>query len=150
MRTLKTVLFSLGAFSALYLGALLTLFFTRFTDQSDNVEDWARFGDFLGGASGPVFSLVSLFAILYTIGLQTKEISRASSEQSRANSHSEMNAITALITHYKEQESMAAECAERFAGETLGQQACKEQVEYRDRRRALERKLESHYSHLVG
>lgn len=150
MRNLKTVLFSLGAFSVLYLAVLLILFFTRFTEKSDAVSDWAGFGDFLGGAAGPVFSLISLFAILYTIGLQTKEISRASLEQSRANSYSEMNAITMLITHYREQEFMAAECAKKFAGEPNGRQAYNEQVDYRNRRRALEGKLESHYSHLIG
>jgi len=150
MPNLKKVLLLLGLLSVFYLVLLLALFFTRFRNPSDHLSDWANFGNFLGGAAGPVFSLISLLAILYTIGLQTKEISRASFEQSRANSHSEMNAITALITHYKEQESLAAKCAENFAGQPLGQQAYNEQVDYRDRRRTLEAKLESHYSHLVG
>ena len=150
MKNLKAVLILLGAFSAFYLAVLLFIFFRIFTDPSDSINDWAFFGDFLGGSTGPVFSLVSLFAILYTIGLQTKEMSRASDDQLRANYYSEINAIAVLIEYYKEQESKAADCANRFAGESLGQQAYNEQIDYQDRRRSLESKLEIHYNHIVG
>lgn len=86
MKKLKVLLTALGILALVYLSALLTLYFRVFTVRSYNVQDWSGFGDFLGGATGSVFGLVSLLALLYTIGLHTTETSRASRERAKANS----------------------------------------------------------------
>lgn len=150
MKNLNRILVLLGAFAGLYLAVLLIAFFRVFTEASDDISHWANFGDFLGGSTGPLFGLFSLFAILYTIGIQTKEVSRSSREQSTANSYSRMNAITALIAHYKEQEALASACAKRFQEQDPGPQAEAEAAGYRKRRRKLEYELERYYGELAG
>ncbi|WP_024954163.1 putative phage abortive infection protein [Sulfurospirillum arcachonense] len=37
-------------------------------------NDWGTFGDFMGGTLNPLFALFSLFAIIYTIKIQTEEL----------------------------------------------------------------------------
>lgn len=46
--------------------------------------DWGTFGDFVGGTLNPIFSLMSLLALLYTIILQTKEMAETRGELKRA------------------------------------------------------------------
>lgn len=41
------------------------------TSESSN---WGAFGDFMGGTLNPIFALFSLFAIIYTIKIQTQEL----------------------------------------------------------------------------
>ncbi len=53
----------------------LTLYFSNFSGVlSDKHEDWAAFGDFIGGALNPFFSLLALIAILLTIVVQSREL----------------------------------------------------------------------------
>ncbi|WP_092002620.1 putative phage abortive infection protein [Marinobacter pelagius] len=51
-------------------------------DLSDDAQEWALFGDYLGGVLNPIFALAALFALLYTIYLQSTEL-RNSTEQLR-------------------------------------------------------------------
>lgn len=40
----------------------------------DDSSTWGTFGDFIGGTLNPIFALFSLFAIIYTIKIQTQEL----------------------------------------------------------------------------
>ena len=56
---------------------LITVFFyfSKFDNGlSNNNADWGTFGDFMGGTLNPLFALFSLFAIIYTIKIQTEEL----------------------------------------------------------------------------
>lgn len=41
---------------------------------SSDRNDWGTFGDFMGGTLNPLFAFLSLFAIIYTIRIQTQEL----------------------------------------------------------------------------
>lgn len=51
-----------------------------FGPLSNDQGVWGQFGDYVGGILNPLFSVTALFALLYTIVLQTKEL-RESSKQ---------------------------------------------------------------------
>lgn len=70
--------------SALFMAFVLAaLYFMSFQGAfSDKQEVWAQFGDYLGGILNPIFALTALFALLYTIVLQSREL-RDSAEQLR-------------------------------------------------------------------
>lgn len=55
--------------------SVLILYFWHFHNGfSTDKSDWGAFGDFVGGTLNPLFALLSLFAILYTIKIQTQEL----------------------------------------------------------------------------
>src|SRR5690606_36134505 len=47
---------------------------------SERAEEWALFGDYLGGVLNPIFALAALFALLYTIYLQSTELRNSASQ----------------------------------------------------------------------
>lgn len=49
-------------------------------DPSESQESWGQFGDFVGGILNPLFSIIGLLALLHTIVLQSKELSRSTKE----------------------------------------------------------------------
>ncbi len=54
---------------------VLSIYFWNFHNSfSANKVEWGIFGDFVGGTLNPLFALLSLFAILYTIKIQTQEL----------------------------------------------------------------------------
>lgn len=60
---------------------LLTLFILKFGySPSDSQESWGQFGDFVGGILNPLFSIIGLLALLHTIVLQSKELSKSTKE----------------------------------------------------------------------
>ena len=58
----------------LFIGLLLIYYFNIFESSPDKKGEWGTFGDFIGGTLNPLFALFSLFAIIYTIKIQTKEL----------------------------------------------------------------------------
>lgn len=50
------------------------------TNPSDTQESWGQFGDFVGGILNPLFSIIGLLALLHTIVLQSKELSKSTRE----------------------------------------------------------------------
>lgn len=52
--------------------------------SSDNA-DWGTFGDFMGGTLNPLFALLSLYAIIYTIRIQTEELELTRDEMRKSN-----------------------------------------------------------------
>ncbi len=51
------------------------LYFSHFSDAlSVDQETWGQFGDYVGGILNPLFSVMALFALLYTIRLQADTI----------------------------------------------------------------------------
>jgi hypothetical protein len=58
----------------LFLGLLVLYFFNIFDLDTTKKADWGTFGDFIGGTLNPLFALFSLFAIIYTIKIQTEEL----------------------------------------------------------------------------
>lgn len=60
---------------------LISLYFWQFGGSFSSKQDaWGQFGDYVGGILNPLFSVTALFALLYTIVLQSKEL-RDSTEQ---------------------------------------------------------------------
>lgn len=60
---------------------LISLYAYKFFGPLSNDQGvWGQFGDYVGGILNPLFSVTALFALLYTIVLQTKEL-RESSRQ---------------------------------------------------------------------
>lgn len=51
---------------------------------AEKQDVWGQFGDYVGGILNPLFSLTALFALLYTIKLQSKEL-HESTEQLKAS-----------------------------------------------------------------
>ncbi|WP_340121322.1 putative phage abortive infection protein [Methylobacter svalbardensis] len=58
-------------------------------------EVWGQFGDYVGGILNPLFSLTTIFALLYTIILQSKEL-RESTEQLRLSAEAFQKQNTVL------------------------------------------------------
>lgn len=58
----------------LFLGLLVFYFINIFNLDTTKKADWGTFGDFIGGTLNPIFALFSLFAIIYTIKIQTEEL----------------------------------------------------------------------------
>ena len=58
----------------LFIGLLLIYYFNIFPLDETKKGEWGTFGDFIGGTLNPLFALFSLFAIIYTIKIQTEEL----------------------------------------------------------------------------
>jgi hypothetical protein len=58
----------------LFLGLLVIYYLKIFDLDTTKKADWGTFGDFFGGTLNPIFALFSLFAIIYTIKIQTEEL----------------------------------------------------------------------------
>jgi len=64
---------------------LIGLYFWEFSNVLAEKQDvWGQFGDYVGGILNPLFSLTALFALLYTIKLQSTEL-HESTEQLKAS-----------------------------------------------------------------
>lgn len=62
-------------FAILLLFITLCVYFYNFKNGlSNESSNWGTFGDFVGGTLNPIFALFSLFAIIYTIKIQTEEL----------------------------------------------------------------------------
>jgi|TARA_R110002033_G_scaffold29007_3_gene65201 hypothetical protein len=73
-------------FAIVLLIITLGFYFYNFNNGlSADSNKWGTFGDFLGGTLNPIFALFSLFAIIYTIKIQTEELefSREELEETR-------------------------------------------------------------------
>lgn len=82
---LKNLNWLLGiAFIILFI--TLIFYFRHFNGvlSEDNAK-WGTFGDFMGGTLNPLFALLSLFAIIYTIRIQTEELELTREEMKKSN-----------------------------------------------------------------
>ncbi|WP_143490856.1 hypothetical protein [Pseudomonas sp. Bc-h] len=70
------------ALTALVIAIILLLRFvvTFGLTPSDKQESWGQFGDFVGGILNPLFSIIGLVALLYTIKLQSEEMRNSTKE----------------------------------------------------------------------
>lgn len=60
---------------------LLCSFVLKFgVTPSEDQGEWGQFGDFVGGILNPLFSIIGLLALLYTIVLQSEELRRSTRE----------------------------------------------------------------------
>ncbi|WP_143482088.1 hypothetical protein [Pseudomonas congelans] len=66
---------------------------------SGNQESWGQFGDFVGGILNPLFSITGLFALLYTIALQSREMHNSTQELKAS-----ANALAKQNKHYARQQ----------------------------------------------
>ena len=69
--------------AAVSLGLYVWKFGTGF---STSQEVWGQFGDFIGGSLNPLFALTALFALLYTIVLQSAELKRSTKQLEKSAS----------------------------------------------------------------
>ncbi len=65
---------------------------------SSNQEIWGLFGDFVGGSLNPLFALIGLFALLYTIVLQSSELQHSTEQLQKS-----AEALNAQNTELKKQ-----------------------------------------------
>lgn len=72
---------------------LLCSFVLKFgVTPSEDQGAWGQFGDFVGGILNPLFSIIGLLALLYTIVLQSEELRRSTRElKSSANALKRQN-----------------------------------------------------------
>ena len=69
------VLVFLFVFAILAAGFILWVYSTVFTGLvSEKHDAWGQFGDYVGGTLNPLFALIALFALLYTIKIQVSEL----------------------------------------------------------------------------
>jgi hypothetical protein len=68
---------------AVYLGVIISYASNFGLAWSNNPNDWAALGDFLGGVLGPFLSFMALIALLVTIVLQNKELENTRLELTR-------------------------------------------------------------------
>jgi uncharacterized membrane protein len=141
------------AIALIGLGALALLFicylFVFGIEISHAHSTWAEFGGFFGGAAGPIFGLLSLLAVLYTIYIQTIEIRRSSKAQEEATNYSRLNALVTLYDHYQEVIPTMEKCANDLAGTEEGASAGKESIETRRLLREVTREIEKYHSELI-
>lgn len=64
-------------------------------DLADSHSRWGEFGDYLGGILNPIFALLALFALLFTIVLQSRELRNSTHEL--ATSARALNEQSALL-----------------------------------------------------
>lgn len=64
---------------------------------SDSQELWAHFGDFFGGVLNPIYALLALLALLYTISLQSAELRQATTEFRRS-----ADSLQQQLDHYRD------------------------------------------------
>lgn len=89
-------------FALIFATAILTFYFSKFHyGLSSKTGTWGEFGDFIGGTLNPFFSALSLLAILWTLIIQSKELSHSTEalrEQSKhLDTQSFENTFFALI-----------------------------------------------------
>lgn len=58
----------------MYVVILIFYFYNFNNGFSTDKDDWGTFGDFVGGTLNPLFAFFSLFAIIYTVKIQTEEL----------------------------------------------------------------------------
>lgn len=58
----------------LFCVTLAFYFYTFHNGFSTDHTEWGTFGDFMGGTLNPIFAIFTLFAIIYTIKIQTEEL----------------------------------------------------------------------------
>lgn len=72
------------------LAVALFFYFGHFNGLlSDDNAKWGTFGDFMGGTLNPLFALLSLFAIISTIRIQTEELELTRDEMKKSNQSQE-------------------------------------------------------------
>lgn len=73
----------------------LFLYFTHFSGNLSNTQSaWGTFGDYMGGTLNPLFALLSLFAIIYTIRIQTEELELTRGEMKKSNKSQEEQSLS--------------------------------------------------------
>lgn len=80
----KKIIFFALTFATL----VLILYFSKFNNGlSNNSGTWGEFGDFIGGTLNPFFSALSLLAILWTLIIQSKELSHSTAALEEQSIH---------------------------------------------------------------
>ncbi len=75
----KKISFSIGGAALIFILITLAFYSYHFNEGiSDEHKAWAEFGSYFGGTLNPVFSLLSLVAILATLLFQAKQLYRSS------------------------------------------------------------------------
>ncbi len=73
-KKLKNLNWLLGVALIFLIIVLGTYFYSFHNVLSTDKSEWGTFGDFVGGTLNPIFAFLSLFAIIYTIRIQTEEL----------------------------------------------------------------------------
>lgn len=72
---------SIVVIAVILIGGILAYFIKIFgSNIPDNTEQFARFGDFIGGTLNPILAFLALIALLYTIKIQSDELTETREE----------------------------------------------------------------------
>ncbi|MDI3258914.1 MAG: hypothetical protein QJR02_04370 [Sinobacteraceae bacterium] len=82
---------------------------------STNGQDWAQFGDYFGGVAGALLSFLSILLLVYTIYLQSEQLSDAQHEILKRDLLAHVTKADEEITHWLERKLAAL----NLAGETV-------------------------------
>lgn len=76
---------SMGMTSFIIIGSVFIFYYFHFPILTEDNENWAHFGDFVGGTLSSIFSFLTFLAILYTLHLQREELRLNRKELETAN-----------------------------------------------------------------
>lgn len=82
-----------GSALVFFIITLLIYFYYYHGEISHDHDKWGQFGDYLGGTLSPIFSLLSLIAILLTLLFQAKEMYSSTESLKKQSKHTEMQAF---------------------------------------------------------
>ena len=88
---MPTVLAKMLGAAILLLVIVFTVFFIAFVGRGVSTQEtWGQFGDFIGGTLNPLFSFLSLIALVLTVALQARQLDLA--HEQLENSRDELRA----------------------------------------------------------
>lgn len=77
-----------------YAFIIFAIYFWKFNSGlPDDTSTWGQFGDFIGGTINPFFGLLSLLALLWTLIIQSKELSQSTSALKEQSEHLDLQAF---------------------------------------------------------
>ena len=124
---------------------------------SDDVKEWALFGDYFGGVVGVSLAFTSFIALLYTIHMQAKELSATTSELSRTRKaqeisidYAKLNALIALRKHYLDLMQNQVELAKLMPKDSAGLNSVREAYDNLDENlKAVNREIRKYHNTLL-
>lgn len=88
-------------------GGVIGFYVARFGSWSlsDDPDDWAAFGDYVGGLLNPLVALLALALLAFSVGIQRRELNQTKRALVAQAEHSEdmvwLSAMVAVIDHHE-------------------------------------------------
>ena len=94
-RNILIVMASIGILCLFFVFSIYALFF-RNKEIVAEAENWGQFGDFIGGVLNPIFGLIAVVGLLWTIYQNQRELHLTREELSKSSEALNMNNEIAL------------------------------------------------------